>query len=164
MRNHKGKLLVILTGVILVTFCIRAIPRDHQDFVLVNEPDFAPLDLWIREDLNPQDCVPKTKFAFMKTHKTASRWVFLLLSGISFFATRMHLFSSIQNLLFRQTFRRDLNIVMKEHSHLVYDQSHWEVPFNSSMLNGVAWHNKFYTEGLYDAFILHTKWNYQEVR
>ena len=85
---------------------------------------------------NFDDCAPRKKVAFLKTHKCAS--------------------TTIQNILLRYGRNNNLNFVLPSKGHLLGRN----VPFERNMLQGTMWEQA----GLeYDLFLLHTIWNHSEI-
>ena len=85
---------------------------------------------------NFDDCAPRKKVAFLKTHKCAS--------------------TTIQNILLRYGRNNNLNFVLPSKGHFLGRN----VPFERNMLQGTMWEQA----GLeYDLFLLHTIWNHSEI-
>ena len=83
-----------------------------------------------------KDCEPRNKIAFLKTHKCAS--------------------TSIQNILLRFGRKNNLNFVLPSKGHnLGYPGG-----FHRSIIKGTLWEQ---AELNYDMFLLHTRWDSQEI-
>ena len=161
--SQKKKLIsLIIIGLISMVFLT---------FSMISKENIKEIHIKTKQNTSSDVCLERTKFVFMKTHKTGSRLGFQCSVFSQNFKIRMNIFSAVQNILLRYALYRNLNAVLQRGTHYLNKPEDgysllrpFKVEWLEDKKRNHPWHSYFMRNHLYDYAALHTVWNYKEFR